>query len=119
MGMRIDDVPNRLRRHRLDGRKQAASFSRASAAVDHGDNIVADDKSDVGGCALILFCHNGNGADVGIHTGRNLSHRQRIGRFARPSRRHGRQQHRHQNQTRDGLPPMAQVTRHLITIQKR
>jgi hypothetical protein len=48
MGMGIDDVPNRLRRQCADGRKQAAPFAHASAAVNHSDSVAADDKSEVG-----------------------------------------------------------------------
>ena len=93
MGMGIDDVPNRLRRHCADGRKQAAPFAHASAAVNHSDSVAADDKSEVGDCALVLLCHHGNGADVSIETGRDLGYRQRIG-FAWLSSRHGSQERR-------------------------
>src|SRR5262245_33059681 len=48
MGMGIDDVPNRLRRHCADGCKQAAPFAHASPAVNHSDRLAADDH--VCGC---------------------------------------------------------------------
>jgi hypothetical protein len=54
MGMGIDDVPNRLRRHCADGCKQSASFAHASPAVNHSDSV--------------LPCHHSNGTDVGIKT---------------------------------------------------
>ena len=48
MGMGVDDVPNRLRRHCPDGLKQAAPFAHASPAINHSDSVAADDKS-IGG----------------------------------------------------------------------
>jgi hypothetical protein len=106
MGMGIDDVPNRLRRHCADGCKQSAPFAHASPAVNHSDSVAADDKSDVGDCALVLPCHHSNGTDVGIKTRRDLGHGQRIGRFARPSSRHDSQERRYQGQTCGRVPPI-------------
>ena len=110
MRMGIDDVPDRLRRHCADGRQQAAPFAHASAAVDHRDGVAADDKSDVGDRALVLPCHQRNGADVGIEARRDLGHGQRIGRFAWPSIRHGGQERHDRGQTCGRVPPIGRVT---------
>jgi hypothetical protein len=94
MGMSVNDVPNGLRRHCVDGGKQAAPFAYASPTVNHSDSVAADDESDVGDCTLVLPCHHSNGTDMGIKTRRDLGHGQRIGRFARPSSRHNSQEGR-------------------------
>src|SRR5262249_53672882 len=113
MGMGVDDVPNRLRRHCADGCKQSVPFAHASPAVNHRDSVAADDKSDICGCALVLPCHHGNGTDVGIQTRCDLSHGQRIGRFARPSSRHDSQQRRCQGQNMRSRSTDWSIERHL------
>ena len=88
VGMGINDVPNWLRRHCADRCKQASPFPQASPAVNHSDSAAADYKSDIGDCTLVLRCHHSNGTDVDINTRRDLSHGQRIGRFAPSGSRH-------------------------------
>ena len=46
MNMRVDDIANRLWRHRADRGKQARSFARAAAGIDDRNRIVADDEAE-------------------------------------------------------------------------
>src|SRR5262249_55247212 len=73
VGVGINDVPNRLRRHCADRCKEAEPFTQASPAVNHSDSVAADYESDIGDCTLVLRCHHSNGTNVGINTRRDLS----------------------------------------------
>ena len=75
--MRVDDIANRLRRHRADRGKQARAFARAAAGIDHRDRIVADDEADIGGVALVGLVHHVDVADVNVDAGRDLGDGQR------------------------------------------
>ena len=70
--MRVDDIANRLWRHRADRGKQAGSFARAAAGIDDRNRIVADDEADVGDVALIGLVHHIDVADVDVDPGRDL-----------------------------------------------
>src|SRR5262247_3955255 len=83
MGVRVDDVAHRLRGHAADGGGELATLGHAAAGVDHGDRRVADDEADIGDGAGIGGRHHGGGALVDEHAGRDLGHRQRIGRRLR------------------------------------
>jgi hypothetical protein len=86
VGVGINDVPNRLRRHCADRRQQPAPFAHGCRRCRiTATALAADDKSDVGDGALVLPRHHGDGADVDIEAGRDLGHGQRIGGFARPA----------------------------------
>ena len=72
MNVRVNDVTNRLRRYLAERSEETRALARAAAGVDHGDRVVADNKPNIGGVALIGRAHHVDIADVNINAWRDL-----------------------------------------------
>ncbi len=57
MSVRVDHVANRLGGFLLQRGKKLPSFNQASAGVDHGHGVVADNGAEVGDIADIAAVH--------------------------------------------------------------
>lgn len=76
--MGVDHVGDREASLLSDRGQQALSLACTSAAIDHGNGVLAYDKPDVGSAALVRLVHQAYLAEVNEHTGCNLLDKERV-----------------------------------------
>ena len=93
MSVRVDDIADRFVGLRADRGKQLPSFADAAAGVDHGDRVVAHDKSHVGDRAFVFTRHQCDVADMHENARRDFGDRQRLLLRTRRYRCSGQSEH--------------------------
>ena len=78
MRMAVDHIADGFGGQRPDGGEQPRAFAHAAAGIDHGDQVLSDDDTDVGDVALVLRGHQRGFPEVHVDARGNFAQRELI-----------------------------------------